>query len=204
MPFREEVLVPFPSTLSDEPAATHCRGTLLTASRQTLKRHGHFERYRAQLAPEHELMITSSVAATWLPIELGTAHYRACDALDLPVDEQLTLGAAVVHELQRTFIGSVLRAAARGAGINPLLGLQKFFTVYARSFKGGGGRMVRIGPKDVRVEFVGNPFAAIRYFRVAYRGFIQAGCEVFAQRVVAAELGAHLSPTTVAFRVAWV
>ena len=109
-----------------------------------------------------------------------------------------------MRNLQKTFIGTVLKAAGSGAGITPIVGFQKFMTVYTRSVKGGGGRALRIGPKDVRVEFVGQPFAASRYFRVAYRGFIQAGCEFFARRVHVAELGAFLSPTTVAYRIAWV
>jgi len=202
-PYAEDVLVPFPRTLSAVPEATHCRGTLLLASRRALQAHGHFDAYRARLAPDDELAIASSVAGTWLPIELGVAHYRACDALALPAGEQLRLGAAVVHELQRTFIGTVLRAAAKGAGVSPLFGLEKFFDIYARTMKGGGGRLVRVGPKDARVEFIGNPFSAIRYFRVAYRGFITAGCEFFAQRVVTAELDAHRSETTVGYRIAW-
>jgi hypothetical protein len=201
---REEVLVPFPPALTREPEATHVRGTLLIASRRTLKRRGHLERCREKLSPADDMTIGSSIAGTWLPIELGVAHYRACDALELPEDEQRDLGAAVVHDLQRTFIGMALRAAGTGVGVSPLVGLRKFFSIYARSIQGGGGRMVRVGPKDVRVEFVGNPFAAIAYFRIAYRGFIQAGCEFFAQRVVVAELRSHLSPTSVAYRIAWV
>jgi hypothetical protein len=201
---REEVLVPFPLTLTREPDATHVRGTLLIASRRALRRAGHFERYRAHLAPEHDIAIASSIAGTWLPIELGVAHYRACDALELSADEQHALGGAVVHDLQRTFIGSALRAAGNGLGISPLLGLRQFFSIYARAIQGGGGRMLRVGPKDVRAEFIGNPFASIRYFRIAYRGYIQAGCEFFAQHVVVAELPAKLTPTTMAYRIAWV
>ncbi|HEY1694010.1 MAG TPA: hypothetical protein VGG39_17705 [Polyangiaceae bacterium] len=202
-PYPEEQLVPFPSTLSDQPEVTHCRGTLLVASRRTLRDHGHFERYRTLLAEEHETTFASHAAAGWIPIEAGVAHYRACDALDVPVDEQLVMGAAVVHSLQRTFLGTVLRAAGRGMGITPLFGMQKFFTIYGRSFRGGGGRLVRTGPKELRVEFVGNPVAAIRYFRIAYRGFIAAGCETFATRVVTAELDSYLSPTSMAYRIAW-
>jgi hypothetical protein len=203
VPYREEELVAFPPTLAHEPQATHCRGTLIHASRRMLQARGHFDAYRAHLAPEDETVIASSVAGMWLPIEVGVAHYRACNTLDLPEDEQLHLGAAVVHEMQRTFIGTVLRAAGRGIGVSPLIGLEKFFSVYARTIKGGGGRMVRIGPKDVRVEFVGVPFADIHYFRVAYRGCIQAGCEFFARRAVAAELSAHRSATSVVYRIAW-
>ena len=104
------------------------------------------------------------------------AHYAACDALDLFADETLAIGGEVVHALQKTFIGSVVKSASSGMGISPLTGLEKFTSVRARSIKGGGARVVRCGPKDVRIEFKGEPFAAIRYFRIAYRGFIQAGC----------------------------
>jgi hypothetical protein len=203
-PFHEELLVPFPPTLADEPMMTHARGTLILASRKSLERRGWFERYKAHLPSQHELTIASSTASTWLPVDVALAHYRACEALGLSEDEQLALGAAVVHALQKTFLGSVVRTASKGTGLSPLPALQKFFHLYARSFKGGGSRMVRIGPKDVRAEFVGNQAAAIRYFRVAYRGFITAGCETFAQRVVTAELGAYASPTSVAYRIAWV
>jgi hypothetical protein len=196
--------VPYPDTLAVEPNVTHVRSTLLIASTRTLKRHGHYERYRTFLAPADHATIVSSAAGMWLPIGVGIAHYRACDALDLPLDEQLEIGGEVVHSLQKTFIGMVVKAASAGAGITPIAGVKKFATVFSRSFKGGGVRVVRLGPKDVRVEFVGLPLSAIRYFRIAYRGFIQAGFEFFARRVVAAELGKYLSETTLAYRVAWV
>ena len=84
------------------------------------------------------------------------------------------------------------------------MGFQKFAIVFSRSIRGGGVRAVRIGPEDVRVDFVGLPLATIPYFRIAYRGFIQAGCEFFARRVVVAELHAFLSATTLGYRIAWV
>ena len=196
--------MPYPDTLAAEPNATHVRSTLLVASTRTLKRHGHYDRYQSAVAPADLTTIVSSAAGMWLPIEVGVAHYRACDTLDLPVDEQLEIGAEVVRSLQKTFIGMVLKAASSGAGISPITGVRKFAGVFSRSFKGGGVRVVRLGPKDVRVEFVGLPLSAIRYFRIAYRGFIQAGFEFFAKRVVAAELNKYLSATTLAYRIAWV
>jgi len=199
-----EIILPYPDTLAAEPSATHIRGTLIVASTRTLKHRGHFERYRSALAPEHFATIVSSAAGMWLPIEVGIAHYRACDSLDLPVEEQLQIGGEIVHTLQKTFIGMVLKAASSGAGITPIAGMKKFTGVFSRSFKGGGACLVRLGPKDLRVEFKGLPVSGIRYFRVAYRGFIQAGCEMFARRVVVAELGKYLSETTVAYRIAWV
>jgi hypothetical protein len=97
-----------------------------------------------------------------------------------------------------------LKAASSGVGVTPIVGMKKFASVFSRSFKGGGVCIVRLGPKDVRVEFVGLPVSGIRYFRTAYRGFLQAGFEFFARRVVVAELNKYLSETTVAYRIAWV
>lgn len=170
---------------------------------KTLKAHGYYDNYAKTMGPTDLETIASTAAGMWLPIALGIAHYRACDGLNIPLDEQLTMGGEVVHALQKTFIGTVLKAASSGAGIGPITGLEKFVQIYSRSIKGGGARIVRLGPKDVRVEFVGQPFAAIRYFRVAYRGFIHAGCSFFARRVVVAELSALLSPTTLGYRIAW-
>ena len=155
---QEEVLVPYLATLAAEPLATRLRGTLLAASTQTLRKHGHFERYARELAPEHLTAIVSAVAGMWLPMEVGTAHYRACDALHLSTDEQLAIGSEIVHNLQRTFIGSAIKAAASGVGISPLVGFQKFAVVFNRSFRGGGAR----------VDFVGLPLAAIPYFTSAW------------------------------------
>jgi hypothetical protein len=203
--FREEILVPFASTLAEAPDATHCRSTLLLASIGRLRQHGLYDRYASVMPREHLAAIQSATGAgEWLPIGVGVAHYRACDALGLPDDQVLLLGAEVVHELQRTFIGTFLKAASQGTGVGLLAGMLKFATIYTRSIRGGGGRVVRIGPKDMRLEFVGLPLSPIHYFRVAYRGFIQAGCELFAKRVVVAELAAFAGPTTLGYRVAWV
>src|SRR5947209_10153502 len=89
---REEILVPYPPSLAAEPQATHCRGTLLAASISALKRHDLYDRYLLRLPAEHHEAIVASVASAWLPIEIGVAHYRACDALAVPIDDQLALG----------------------------------------------------------------------------------------------------------------
>jgi hypothetical protein len=200
---REEILIPFPDSLAAEPSTTHCRGTLLTASFGAIRSHGHHERYLLALPPEYVTRITTAIATEWIPMDVVLAHYRACEALGLSVEETLTIGGAVVMNLQRTFIGGALKKAAAEAGVGPLFGLQRFASVYYRTMKGGGGRIVRLGPKDVRMEFVGQPLSSVRYFRVSYRGFIQAGCAFFARRAVVAELADYLSPTTCAYRVAW-
>jgi hypothetical protein len=201
---REQVIVPYPDTLAKEPIATACRSTLLFTSLQAIKRHGYYDRYVQALSPRHLDTILSSAAGVWLPIDVGIAHYAACDSLDIPLDEQLAIGGEVVRAMQKTFLGGVLKSASSGIGISPITGLEKFTTLRSRSVQGGGARLVRLGPKDVRIDFVGERFAEVRYFRVAYRGFIQAGCEFFSRRAVVAELEAFRSPTTLGYRIAWV
>jgi hypothetical protein len=201
---RPEVILPYPSTLEAHPVATLCRSTLLITSLQAIKRHGYYDRYTQALPPRQLDTILSSAAGVWLPIDVGVAHYAACDTLDIPLDEQLAIGGEVVHAMQKTFLGGVLKSASSGIGISPIAGLEKFTTLRSRSVQGGGARIVRLGPKDVRIDFVGERFAEVRYFRVAYRGFIQAGCEFFSRRVVVAELEAFRSPTTLGYRIAWV
>ena len=202
-PFREEILIPFPATLAAEPSTTHCRGMLLVASFNAIKSHGHHERYLVALPAQYVTPITTAIASEWIPIDVVLAHYRACEALGLSAEETLSIGGAVVMSLQRTFIGGVLKKATVEAGVSPLFGLQKFASVYYRTMKGGGARAVRIGPKDVRLDFVGQPLSAVQYFRLSYRGFLQAGCAFFARRVVVAELARYLSATTCTYRVAW-
>ena len=204
MAFTPEEILPYKHPLGSAPIATHCRGTLLLASRRALERRGHFDRYVGHLSRADADALTTAIPAAWLPIDLGVAHYRACDALALPIDEQLEMGGEVVRNLQRTFIGSLVKAASTGVGITPVFGLQRFTTIYFRTIQGADARIVRTGPKDARVEFKGLPLSPIRYFRIAYRGFIQAGCELFARRVVVAELDSFVGETTCAYRIAWV
>lgn len=110
------MIVPYPDSLANEPVATHCRTTLLFTSLQAIKRHGYYDRYVAALSPRHLDTILSSAAGMWLPIEVGVAHYTACDALDIPLDEQLEIGGEVVRAMQKTFLGGVLKSASWASG----------------------------------------------------------------------------------------
>jgi hypothetical protein len=198
----EQIVVPFPETLDRAPEVTLCRSTLLLASIHALRHHGHYERYESLVAPEHLEIIRSTVAGVWLPVVVGIDHYRGCDGLGLEADQQVMIGSEVVHAIQRTYIGSLLRLASSGALLSPMVGVKTFATIFAHSFKGGGMQIVQTGPKHVRVEIVGQPLNAIPYFRMAFHGFIQAGCQFFAPRAFVDELPRSTS-TTFACQVSW-
>ena len=199
-----EILVPFPETLPQAPETTHLRSTLLVTSLAALRRRALLEPYERHTGAERFAAITTAVAGMWLPIDVGVAHYASCDALGLSHAEQMAIGGEVVRELQRSFIGTLLKLSAAGAGVTPWLALARFSAVYERMFQGGGLRVVKTGPKDARMEVVGQRLARVGYFRNAYRGFLQAGCEFFSDHVFVADLPRHCTASTLGYRISWV
>jgi hypothetical protein len=200
----EDIIVPFPPSMVTAPVTTACRSTLLVTSLQGLKQRGFERDYQRAVSPECLATITSSVAGMWLPLSTAIAHYTACDRICPAVQDQLALGGDSVRSLQRTFLATVLKTATVGAGITPWTALSKFSTIYQRLFQGGGTSIVKLGPKDARAEVVGQPLAAIPYFRNAYRGFLSAGCEFFATRVFVTELPRQPTTNKVGYRISWV
>ena len=122
------------------------RGTVIVSSLLGLRDGGHFDAYLPKLTPLHRDAIPQVVAGEWVPIELAMAHYRACDALGLPV--------------------------------------------------------VKLGPKEARVEVVALPVLGIPWSRHGWRGLFTANMERFCERCYATEVGA--SSTSVAYRLMWV
>lgn len=199
-----ETLVALPQGYRAAPMATGCRSTLLVASLGTLERRGYRQAYERHIHPSHLQTITSAVAGVWLPMDLGLAHYRACDALGLTVGEQLDLGAEVVTRTTQSLMGTVLIAARAAGAVTVWSMLAKFGQVYTRNFKGGGATVTRVGPKDARIDVLGLPLAAVPYFRMAYLGSIRAAVDFFAQRAVVAEIRQACSESTLGFRASWV
>ncbi|HEY2511604.1 MAG TPA: hypothetical protein VGI39_12135, partial [Polyangiaceae bacterium] len=93
------------------PPVTHIRSTQLAASVLALRAHGHFDRYIKGLPVRFHEPVLRSVAGTWLPIEVGVAHYRAAEALGLSVEEQMEMGRGVAQRIQSGLLGTLVRLA---------------------------------------------------------------------------------------------
>jgi hypothetical protein len=196
----EEVVVPFDE--GKNRLATELRSTLLTTSIQSLRARGLYERYAAQLPAQHREAILTSVAGVWLPMAVGVAHYATCDALGLPAGEQFAIGQEVGDRVQGTLLGLVVRTA-KTAGLSPWAGLTNCTRLYTRLFQGGSVRLVKLGPKEARLELVNNPLAASPHYRNGFRGVAVAGAELFCQKAYGTELPRMTTPTTFAMRVSW-
>jgi len=161
---------------------THVRGTLLASSIQSLRARGLFDRYTMLLAHEYRDRVLNSVAGEWLSTEIAIAHYSACDALGLGVEEQIGMGRDVSKRTHETFLGLIVKMA-RGVGVTPWVVFPKINSLYMRIFRGGGIQITRLGPKDAKVQTVGLTPLSITYFRNAYVGMYEAGVGMFASNV---------------------
>ena len=179
---QEDIVCPYPAELEKLSALSEVRGTLLASSMQSLRARGLFERYSDRLAPDQRDAVLNIVAGEWLPTAVALAHYTACDALQLSVDEQIAMGRDVSRRTHETFLGLLVKMA-RGVGVTPWIVLPKINLLYERVFRGGGTQITRMGPSDAKVEMVGLTLLSIPYFRNALLGMYEAGVSLFASKV---------------------
>ena len=135
-------------------------------------------------------------------MSLAAAHYRACESLRLCVGEQLDIALKVGMHLHGTFLGAMLRMA-RTVGVTPWGALAYTDKLYERLFRGGGIAVTRVGPKDARVDLVGNPLCQTEYFRVGVRGVYQAALELFCERLSTHEIPRRYPELDMAVRISW-
>lgn len=197
----EEELFPLPAPLSSVPLVKKARGTMIVSSLRGLREGGYFDAYLTKLPPEHRETIPQIVAGEWVPIDVAMIHYRACDALGLPAAEIVRLGGLMARRLNWTFFGTLLKLA-KTSGVTPWTGLAQLPRTFAASFDGGGGtRVVKLGPKEARVELVALALLGIPWFRHGWRGVLLTNAELFCERCYATEVASTRSSAS--FRLAW-
>jgi hypothetical protein len=195
----EEVLIPFSDA---DRLATELRSTLLTTSIRSLKTHGFFDAYLKHLPQAHHDAVTNAVAGVWLPIDEGVAHYTAIEELALTSVQIAQLGKDVGERVQGSILGLMVRTA-KTSGLTPWTGLRNCRLFYERMFQGGAVSLVKLGPKEARIELVRNPLFAIPYFRHGLRVIAMTGIELFCKKAYSYELPKFAGPASFAFRLSW-
>ncbi|MET0286359.1 MAG: hypothetical protein ABW352_17900 [Polyangiales bacterium] len=155
-------------------AATSIRSTVLQSSLASLRSRGHFDAWSRAMDPIHRTAVAESLAPSWMPIEIALAHYQACEAINLPLSEQVAMGEAVGDRIQGTFLATLMKSA-RASGLSPLILFKQFDRLYGRLFEGGSIQLTQTGPKDLEVEIAGLPLSRYAYFRTAFTGVVRAG-----------------------------
>jgi hypothetical protein len=200
---RDEALLPLRKTSNGVvPPATHVRSTLIASSVLAIRERNHFDAYLTHLPEAMRGPVLDSVAGSWLPIDVAHAHYRAAQAMLLPVQEQFEIGKVVAIRIQNSLLGTLVRLA-KGAGVTPWLGLEQFQRLWDRLLQGGGGAVYRLGPKEARVEVHGVSLVQYPYFKNAWRGMFAGSGSLFCNKLYISEIPQYASPTSLAFRIAW-
>lgn len=161
------------------------------------------ERYLAGLPKALHDVIPQLVAGTWVPIDLGLAHYRACDAMTLTANEIREMGEQVSLRTQRTFIGTLGKVVA-GAGATPWTLCLNAHRIWGRIFDGGDHAVYGAGPKEALVLIVGCPLFEVAYFRLALRHYYRALFGLLARTVYAREEPKYAPKEGLALRFSWV
>ncbi|MGH7294335.1 MAG: hypothetical protein ACRELB_05355 [Polyangiaceae bacterium] len=198
-----DVVVPLRVPRAELAPVSRIRSTLLLSSTQSLKTHGHYERYVAALDPEASVTLAELVAGVWIPLRVAEAHYLACEALHLPYDEQAALGQDVNDRVQGSVLGVSARAA-RSVGATPWTVLTQTPRLWDRVFEGGGGVEVRqTGPKDAVVEMVGLALLDIPYFRHGFRGAFLSGLGLFCRRAYVTVVDEGRADMSASYDISW-
>jgi hypothetical protein len=193
-----EVLLPFPASAAP---VRHARSTILLGSIASLRKAGHFEAYSSALSPAHREALLQAVAGTWIPLDVALAHYRACASLGLTADAEAELGSSTFAQAGSIF-GTIMRLG-KSAGVTPWTVLPQFQRFWDRGYDGGGIRVLRLGPKEARMDLIQCPLADIRYYRNACRGLAGTVLQLFCQRLYAQEIPSMRAQGSMALRAQW-
>ena len=169
-----EVVVPLRSAVADIPPVTRVRSTLVCASRQALEQRALLASYAAHIDPAQRPTLDEAVPGRWLEIESALAHYRAIDALRLPMSEQLALGSSVGTSVHGTLVATMVRMA-QGLGLTPWTGVNQYARLWDRLFMGGGLMVEKLGDRDALVSMYNLSLLSVPYFRIALRGMQENG-----------------------------
>ena len=104
--------------------------------------------------------------------------------------------------MQGTMLGLLMRTARQEA-LTPWAGLVQCNKLYDRIFQGGSCRLIKLGPKEARLEVVNNRLFSLEHFRNGFRGIVCAGAELFCEKAYAHELPKLSGATNLGVRISW-
>ena len=169
------------------------KAALLHTSIGQLKSHDHYERYLALVDPTVPERIMSTLAMSWIPIELSLAHYQACDNLMLSVEAINGLGTDVGDRMQLTSLAASARSTdERNDAIWEHVGA--LHRMWARHYQGGSVRVVKLGPHDMQLEQRGFVLNQFRYYRCAQLAAIGVSFEAVGAHVTTLRILDYSAP----------
>ena len=182
---------------------TAIKNALLQASLAQLRAKGLYERYAAIVPPAVPQQILSSLAMSWMPIELAVAHYGACEGMMLAAEQATEVGAGVGERVQETSLSAAAKKT-REPTADVWSNLGTLYRVWARHYQGGSIQIVKLGPSDMVIQQRGFVLTQYRYYRQGQLAVFRAYFEAVGLHVTSVKLVSY-SPTRdeVSIRITW-
>jgi hypothetical protein len=197
-----EVVATYPAAGRRPDPVRHVRSTFVTSGIAAIRQRGRFDDYAAALDDASRELLVGAVAGAWLPVDLAVAHYRACDAINLPHDEVVAIGVEVGMRAHENVLQAVKKIAA-GVGVTPWALAVQYDRLWPRMFDGGGFRISRVGPKDGVIELLQCPLSESSYFRSAFCGVNLAGLHLVSTKAYV-RIQSRPAPHAFSVRISWV
>jgi hypothetical protein len=168
-----------------------------------LRERGFGAAYERALEPEYGAAMASLTAQEWFPVEIAMAHYAACDRLRLDPNVIAEIGADSGRALNASVLGVALRMS-QAAAVTPWMVLAHTDRMRERLWRGGAIGVFKQGPKEARIEWVGQPCAGSEYYALAFEKFLEGSIQIFCRAVYVRIDPRWCAPTTLGYRVSWV
>jgi hypothetical protein len=197
-----EIVIAHPALGARTEPVTRVRSTFIAAGIAVLRARDLFGRYADALSDSDRTALVGTVAGSWVTLALAMAHYRACEALQLQHFDAMSIGVEVGGRAHESVLLGVKHLAV-AVGVTPWTLIAQYDRLWARSFDGGGFRVLRAGPKDAVIEVQQNPLAASSYFRSTFCGVNLAALNLMTKKAFVRLLpptGTH----SFAVRASWV
>jgi hypothetical protein len=189
---------------SPVPLATHVRGTVLVSSQRSLEARGLSAQYQKTIPAAFRDALTLVVAPSWIPMEVGLAHYWACDRMDLTLTDIQAIGRESGKFIYSATVVTVLRMSAQ-FGSTPWAVFGNLNRFSARTWDGGAGFEVRqVAQKEAEIHWHGQPCAVVPYFQHAFGAFLCGCIEPLCRTAYYRMLKPPAGTYSLGYRVSWV
>lgn len=156
-----EILIPHATTVLP---LTAVRNVFIQSSLAGLKANGFYDRYVELIDPAVLSELLSSLGPGWVPVELVSAHYEACDGLMLSQPELTKIGSQVGDRLQESVLISSAKRV-READFDLWDVMLSLHRMWARLYQGGSVQVVKLGPREKLIETRGFSLFRFHYYR---------------------------------------
>lgn len=160
----------FPHDPNPKPL-TAVRRMLVHSSITELEALGYYERYSELVRPASLAQIKELIGPGSMPIELALEHYQACDALGLADEQIYAAGVRAGEKIGDALLVASQQVTQDASAAWSLVGA--FYRMSKRIYEGGSAQYVKVGPKTLMIEYKQNNLFSIRYYRIAYGGFLR-------------------------------